>query len=219
MGRDGWFDRILRWGSADGPLRSSVAGRSVHSTEFELLEALERPVCAVCDRTRRAGERYVAGVVREGVNDPETRDTWRRRGGLCARHWRAFRSQESSPLPAAIVAEDLLATYLEAGSPDLDCPACEIEAIAQRRYLKAFERLEPDAVEEALERGRGFLCVHHLEGLAAGAVRERFQQRLHEVLTELAAFRRKQDYRFAHEPAGAERDAWLRAMRALGGDV
>ena len=219
MGRDGWFDRILRWGSADDPARSSGAGQSAHSTEFELLGALERPVCAVCDRTRRAGERYVAGVVREGVNDPETRDAWRRRGGLCARHWGAFRSQESSPLPAAIVAEDLLATYLEDGPPELACPACEIEAIAQRRYLQACERLAPDAVDKALERGRGFLCVHHLEGLRPGAVRERFRRRLHEVLADLATFRRKQDYRFAHEPAGDERDAWLRAMRALGGDV
>ena len=218
MGQDGWFDRILRWGSGDGPGRSSRAG-SIHSTEFELLEALERPVCAVCDRTRQAGERYVAGVVREGVNDPETRDAWRRRGGLCARHWRTFRSQESSPLPAAIVAEDLIAAYLEAGSPDLDCPACEIEAIAERRYLEALERLDAERLEGALEGGRGFVCLHHLERLGAGEVHERFRQRLQDVLADLAAFRRKQDYRFANEPAGPERDAWLRAMRVLGGDV
>ncbi len=219
MGQDGFFDRILRWGSGDGRSGSAAAGRNVHSTEFELLEALDRPVCAVCDRARRAGDRYISGVVREGVNDPGTRDSWRRRGGLCARHWRAFRSQESSPLPATIVSEDLIASYLETGSPGLDCPACEIEAIAERRYLEALGRLESERVEKALEHGRGFLCLHHLEGLSDGPVHERFRERLRDVLSDLAAFRRKQDYRFAGEPAGPERDAWLRAMRVLGGDV
>ncbi len=190
-----------------------------HSTEFELLEVLERPCCAACESVRAAGEHYVAGVVREGVNDPAVRRDWRRRGGLCARHWRVFRAQESSPLPAAIVTRDLLGTYLESGVPALDCPACAVEAVAERRYLAALERLDRRHLQAALRRGPGFLCIRHLERLGDGPVREVFQERVRALLAELEEFRRKQDYRFAEEAPGSERDSWLRALRALGGDV
>lgn len=198
----------------------AVARGRPHSTEHELLEALDAPVCAVCACTHRASTHYLNGVVREGVNDVALRREWRRRGGICGRHWRVFRQLESPPLPAAILTEDLLGSRLAGGVREaIDCPACEIERTAERRYLRALGGLEPEAVRSALASGRGFLCLHHVEGAAAGEVREAFEDRLRQILDELAEFRRRQDYRFADEPAGSERDSWLRAIRALGGEV
>jgi hypothetical protein len=130
-----------------------------------------------------------------------------------------FRSQESPPLPAAIVTQDLLSSYLEDGAPPLDCPACAVEEVAEGRYLAALERLDRRHLQTALRRGPGFLCIRHLQRLHDGPARELLRERLHALLAELEEFRRKQDYRFADEAPGSERDSWLRAVRALGGDV
>lgn len=233
MDREGFWRGLrrlgLRWGrrasrsrathAAGDGMEQDIHPDTEHSTEFELLEALQGPRCAVCEGVRAAGAHYVSGVIREGVNDPAVRRDWRRRGGLCARHWRVFRSQESPPLPAAIVTQDLLSSYLEDGAPPLDCPACAVEAVAEGRYLAALERLDRGRLRAALRRGRGFLCVHHLERLREGSTRALFRDRLETLLAELEEFRRKQDYRFADEAPGSERDSWLRAVRALGGDV
>jgi len=205
-------------------MRRPVAGkgrrRGAHGTEHELLETLAGPVCAVCRRTSLTSDAYLAGVLREGINDVAVRAAWRRRGGLCSRHWRAFRAQESPPLGAAILTEDLLTTYLTSpGRPKIACPACEVEDHAERRYLAGLANLGAEPLAAALAAGSGFVCVRHLEALPAGDVRELFEGRLRQLLDELATFRRRQDYRFAAEPAGAERDSWLRAIRALGGDV
>lgn len=202
------------------PGAGSDRRRGAHGTEHELLETLAGPVCAVCQRTTLTSDAYLAGVLREGINDVAVRTAWRRRGGLCSRHWRAFRAQESPPLAAAILTEDLLTSYLTAqGRPEIACPACEIEAHAERRYLAGVAGLGAEPLAAALAAGSGFVCLRHLEALPSGDVRDIFEGRLRQLLDELATFRRRQDYRFAGEPAGAERDSWLRAIRVLGGDV
>lgn len=200
-------------------LRTASRG-ALHGTEHELLETLSAPVCAVCERARGASGHYLAGVLREGVNDVAVRREWRRRGGLCARHWGVFRKLESPPLPAAILSEDLLEARLTATDRQpVDCPACEIERDAERRYLAALGGIEASRVGAALAGGAGFVCVRHLELLPGNEVRGLLEERLRRLLAEVREFRRRQDYRFAAEPVGDERDSWLRAIRALGGDV
>jgi hypothetical protein len=190
-----------------------------HSTEHELLDACARPHCLVCDLSRAASRRYLAGVLGSGINDPQLRSDWRRRGGLCGRHWGVLRTLDAPALPAAILAQDLLRSYLEGGRPAADCPACEEEAGAEARYLAALDRLAPARLEPVLAEGRGFLCLSHLARLRGAPLRRTFEQRLSGLLEELETFQHKQDYRFRDEPAGAERDSWLRAIRALKGDV
>jgi hypothetical protein len=185
-----------------------------------LLEVLRRPVCAVCERAAHAGRQYLRGVLGDGVNDVQVRALWRRDGGLCAAHWRVWRDLESPPLPTAILLHDLLGAHLDAPPVRPACPACAVASKEAARTLRTLARLRPAALDAALAgEARGFLCLDHLAAVPQGAVRERFTARLRTLRTELAEAIRKADYRFANEASGPEADAWLRAIRAYGGDV
>ncbi len=187
----------------------------------------------------------------DGVNDVDVRADWRRRGGLCPRHWRVWRSLEAPALSSAVLLRDLLEHELRrrlgdaatpapverlgflrslgglsrapAASADerpvVRCRACEIEGTAERRYLHALQHVREDALEGALARGRGFVCVDHVAALPDGRARALLTARLEALLVDLDTFLRRSDHRFAHEPMGEAGDAWLRAIRAVGGDV
>lgn len=192
----------------------------MHTTEFELLDALAKPVCAVCSLARKSAHDYLAGVLADGVNDSHVREDWRQRGGLCANHWRVLRHLENPTLAAAILADDLLSHYLSQGRPaSRRCRACQSEREAGRRYLEALRGIPIETVDKALASGRGFLCLDHWQALEHPGLQARFEARLAALLDELREFMRKQDYRYSHEPLGPERDSWLRAIRALGGDA
>jgi hypothetical protein len=185
-----------------------------------LLEVLQRPACAACERAAHAGRQYLRGVLGDGVNDVKVRAAWRRDGALCTAHWRVWRALESPPLPTAILLYDLLGAHLDAPPARPACPACAVATKEAGRTLRALARLRPAALDAALGNGaRGFLCLEHLAALPAGTARERFTARLRELREELAEAIRKSDYRFADEPKGPEGDAWLRAIRVFGGDV
>ncbi len=205
----------------------------------------------MCLAAAAAARTYLRGVLGDGVNDVDVRADWRRRGGLCPRHWRVWRSLEAPALSSAVLLRDLLETELRrqlggdaapaadgpqgflralAGrprprtpSPDertaVRCRACEIERAAERRYLHALQRVPASDLEGTLARGRGFVCVAHVATLPEGAGRALLTARLEALLTDLDTFLRRSDHRFAHEPMGESGDAWLRAIRAVGGDV
>ena len=186
----------------------------------ELLEVLRRPACAACERSARAGRQYLRGVLGDGVNDVQVRAVWRRDGALCPAHWRVWRALESPPLPTAILLYDLLGAHLDAPPARPACPACAVATKEAQRTLRALARLRPAALDAALGgEARGFLCLEHLAALPKGAARDRFTERLRALREELAEAIRKADYRFSAEPAGPDADAWLRAIRAYGGDV
>jgi len=188
-----------------------------------------------------ASRAYLRGVLGDGVNDVQLRADWRRRGGLCPRHWRVWRSLESPALSSTVLLRDLLGSAIEGAPPAAArgpwpgprrrpvgadpeagaarCPACGLEAQAERRYLDALARLPPAKLEGALAGGRGFACVRHLAALPDGPVRARLGARLSDLVADLDTFLRLSDHRHAGEPMGAAGDAWLRAIRALGGDV
>ncbi len=191
----------------------------MHLSEHELLEALAEPCCPVCKLAHEAARSYLAGVIEGGVNDPAVRADWRRRGGLCSRHWRDARELEAPAFPLAILSEDLLAAELEHPHERVRCPACEVEAEAERRYLASLQALPLAELQGALEAGRGFVCLRHWRALPAGERSALLRGRLEEILRGLAEFQRKYDYRHVDEPMGPEGDAWLRAVRALGGEV
>ncbi len=174
-----------------------------------------------CSRSSRpAGRQYLREVLGDGVNDVQVRAAWRRDGALCAAHWRVWRDLESPPLPTAILLHDLLGAHLDAPPVRPACPACAVATDEAKRTLRALARLRAAALDAALAGdARGFLCLEHLAALPHGVARERFTERLHALRAELAEAMRKADYRFANEPAGTEVDAWLRAIRAYGGDV
>ena len=205
----------------------------------------------MCVASAQAARSYLRGVLGDGVNDVDVRADWRRRGGLCPRHWRVWRSLEAPALSSAVLLRDLLEHEMGrrldgAGarapdrrqgllralggpsrppSPSADaqgavrCRACEIERTAERRYLHALQRVRPHDLEGALARGKGFVCVAHAAALPEGPARALLTARLEALLADLDTFLRRSDHRFAHEPMGDVGDAWLRAIRAVGGDV
>jgi hypothetical protein len=184
---------------------------------------------------------YLRGVLGDGVNDVQVRADWRRRGGLCSRHWRVWRGLETPALSSTVLLRDLLAARMQAIAaassasngargwwpsgakrPPLaqaDCPACAREGAAHRRYLSALAALETDDLNKVLADGAGFVCLQHLQALPAGPVRALFEGRLQQLLDDLDLFLHRSDHRHTHEPMAEAGDAWLRAMRALGGDV
>jgi hypothetical protein len=204
----------------------------------------------VCLASAQAARIYLRGVLGDGVNDVDVRTDWRRRGGLCPRHWRVWRSLEAPALSSAVLLRDLLEHEMDqqlgGGAPApnrrqgflrslggsarsretshderrvVRCRACEIERTAERRDLHARQRVKTKELEDALARGRGFVCVAHVATLPEGGGREMLTARLEALLVDLDTFLRRSDHRFTHEPMGDAGDAWLRAIRAVGGDV
>ncbi len=158
--------------------------------------------------------------MRDGVNDIGVRNDWRRRGGLCTRHWSTWRHLESPPLSTAILTDDLLSTYLEGNAPPaVRCPACEIAEQAERRCLNALRTLPLRPLDDALAQGPGMICLRHLEALPGGRVRERFAARLEQLVDDLREQIRTSDHRYTHERRGPHADAWLRALRVFGAEV
>ena len=173
----------------------------------------------------------------DGVNDVAVRHDWRARRGLCARHWRVWRGLEAPALSSSVLLRDLLDHELSRDPPasptrwwrrhprpvaepaPVRCPACEIEATAEARYLDALQRLPVERLVAGLSDGRGFVCLCHLRLLPPGGIRELLVARLEGLVADLDTFIRRSDHRFGHEPMGSAGDAWLRAIRAFGGDV
>jgi hypothetical protein len=109
--------------------------------------------------------------------------------------------------------------------PQAPCPACRIGDEARRRALTTLvASLDDPRFREALERSP-FLCLPDLTVAMecgarhdrAGALLALAECKLRRLGDELADLIRKRDYRFLHEPRGAEQTAWLRAIGQLVG--
>ena len=102
------------------------------------------------------------------------------------------------------------------------CPLCNVSSESDKRYVAALAAgLERNEVWEGLQ-ATGFLCVRHIESVAANSRKEVAKrliaaesERLKSLQDELEEFIRKNDYRFRHETMGAENDSWRRAMTTL----
>ena len=160
----------------------------------------------------------------DGVNDVALRADWRARGGLCSRHWRVWRSLDTPALSSAVLLRDLLESALAPRPARAHrrtvgvCPACERETAGERRTLAALLNHQGMSAA-ALAAGRAVVCLRHTEALPAGVLRAGCEAKLRALLSDVEAFIRTQDHRFAAEPIGDAGDAWLRAIRAFGGDV
>jgi hypothetical protein len=111
--------------------------------------------------------------------------------------------------------------------PELACPACaqrdQMEALALRALVEALARR--DAPMQAALAASAGLCLVHLRGALALAgsapafdfLRDDARQHLARLAAELSEYIRKNDYRFAGEPFGAEGDSWQRAVAAMVG--
>jgi hypothetical protein len=163
---------------------------SRHSTFFELLEALERPGCALCSLTRESVRQYLHSLSYEQVNDVDLRAKLRA-SGLCQRHAWLFLEEGGNRLGVAIVYRDLLAhalrelessrasgrglarrlgSLLAAGRATepakhrvaQPCLACGIETDAEWRYRSTLlDHLGEADLRQRLRTSAG-LCLPHL---------------------------------------------------------
>jgi len=214
---------------------------------FELRDALQAGGCPFCRLSRRAATRYIDTLNYEGVNDPGLRRALRNAHGLCHRHAWEWTQMRGSPLGVAIVYQSLvsdLIEILEDRQPVVArarasrrgtatrltaagrCPACQVEDEAIQRYgLTLLAHLEQPELAGAYIQAGG-LCLLHLRTLlgqaneAQARMVQTWQLAVYRGLHEqLAEFIRKHDHRFSHEPFGAEKDSWTRAVAALAGEA
>ncbi len=105
-------------------------------------------------------------------------------------------------------------------APQQECPACIKRRKAEQLYIDTLiEHLPDDTLHSAMADSVG-LCLPHLRTIMGRAPATLGRERLRQtqgaiwgrLIAELDEFIRKQDHQFTHEPAGAENDAWARAV-------
>jgi hypothetical protein len=161
-----------------------------HTHHYEVLDALDRPGCALCRLATRSVLEYFASLGHEQVNDVTLRDELRAANGFCPRHAWLFHESSGNRLGVAIVYRDLLHHAVERGlgggegldlgglgqklgrllhagkahcpAPAAACTACHFERDAEERYASAFvDQLGESNLRERYARSAGF-CLPHL---------------------------------------------------------
>ncbi len=214
----------------------------------ELLEAMAAGGCPMCRLARKASDSYLNALIYEGVVDVGVREKLRNARGLCYRHaWRIAR-RRGSVLGVSIIYSDVVNTLVKAleaqadaptrlfsrGQPDLsralaaeeDCPACVLEADANRRHARTLLRHLNSEEIQAGYIAAGGLCLLHfqmtLSHASAGQAKTlaAWQAVAWRTLRgELDELIRKHDYRFRDETVSEEEaDSWERAIAMIIGD-
>ncbi|MDQ3396326.1 MAG: hypothetical protein M3511_00920 [Deinococcota bacterium] len=182
------------------------------------------PDCLLCALEARHSERYLLGIIGDGVNDPLLRRELTRRGGYCPPHLGKF-VELAHVLASAILLHDLLTTRLARaarGNPlgRVHCPACEVEAKTRASVLKSLKRQRNDGKIQTILLGAPF-CITHLELVsgAVPAVQNELANRHEDLVRALSELIRKHDYRFTRETiTAAERASITKTARLFGVD-
>lgn len=205
-----------------------------HIIYYELRAALRSGQCPICHLVTLSSERRLRFLFQECVNDPDVRTDLRLSLGFCGRH-AAEAAQLGNPLGIAILYNDMVSRAIErvralaSGrrvQKLVSCPQCVAEQRDEMRYIRALAHdLQDEPLQAEYSAAHG-LCFTHLEAVLAQASSEiaRFllaqeEARLSALSQALQEFIRKNDYQFAHEPLGSERDSWRHALEKLTGCV
>jgi hypothetical protein len=127
----------------------------------------------------------------------------------------ARRRRRSGPDPLAEFLDELLAPP--------HCTACHAgEGVERAQQELVVASLGLADVRSHYEHGHG-LCVRHArqvpDGPALRVARQHADARLARIAWEVQETARKYAWAFRHEPAGPERDGWLRGMAQIDGRV
>jgi hypothetical protein len=194
-----------------------------------LVADLDEPGCPICRASVRAAAKYLESFLWENVNDFGVRDVLRKDHGFCREHTLALlqvAAARSEALGVAILYEDLLERIeleLESAKPlrrARACRACEVSDDVAVNYLKVIAASEAGAELDGRLKGSLLCLAHLLRGLNVPRVD---RHRLVEVWSREASIVRSElrtliehaDYRRIREPAGEERDAWVRAVHLV----
>jgi len=195
----------------------------------DLLEALPEG-CPICIVVGRNTERLIDALLYERVTDPATRHRLRQSLGFCNRHAWQVRAG-GNVLGQTILYEDLMTTIADQLqvqdflAPGMACPVCEEEDGFERLGIRTLiEHFRDSEFQRRYQDSPG-VCLPHLSlaraeskdaGLCAEMVRAE-QSKIAALIRDLAELKRRQDYRYAREPPGRERGAWIRAIEKLCG--
>ncbi len=197
------------------------------------IEACEQPGCPLCRTEHDAVLRYIGNLFYEQVNDFNLRDRLRDSLGFCREHaYFAVDELPGNALGIAIIYQDLIKFAIHhlndprgSSSPKRRCPACEQRDLSMMRTLSELAKhIDDEAMTSALKKSEG-LCLFHvrhaLKHTRMPAKRALLLSIEEEILgrlrAELGEFVRKNDYRFAKETFGTERDSWRRAVGIVAG--
>ncbi|MGQ9629951.1 MAG: DUF6062 family protein [bacterium] len=216
-----------------------------HISYFELLQAFKEGTCPICAISKRMAHRWLDGFLYEFVNSVGVREKLVESDGFCNAHaWQLLEFEDG--LGTAIVYQDLLSRFIgrlerypiNGGRPigrrekvrlkDKNlCPVCQHCEERENAFLMVLVRhLKGDeGFLKAYEASSG-LCIPHFERAlemakdpkAAEILRRVQLSKLKALNEELEEYKRKCDYRFRHEPKGAEADSWRRVVREFVGE-
>ncbi|HSL29823.1 MAG TPA: DUF6062 family protein [Anaerolineales bacterium] len=153
-------------------------------------------------------------IYRDLVNSVMKRLETDERPARAPRGWTALLRQIPEEVRARI------ASSLAAVTPHKRCPVCEHrDEMTRNTVTVLLEELKQPEMVTALRDSQG-VCLPHLrqalEQMRDVSVLEKLlgiqREKLESLRAELDEFIRKNDYQFAVEGFGSERDAWLRAL-------
>lgn len=117
------------------------------------------------------------------------------------------------------------ATLADKLEPERPCPVCQSVEAAEKHYLDAVNDHLTDERFQAAFRDSAGLCLTHFRAALRQAADPAALEHLMRLQTaiwqrlkdQLETFITKNDYRYAGDPMGTERDSWLRTISALAG--
>ena len=109
--------------------------------------------------------------------------------------------------------------------PDHSCPACQSVRFFEEMYLRILlDYLGEEDFERGFSRSPGICFPHLIIAIEKhpghrnlGLLIQRQMKKWESLKAELEEFIRKHDYKYVHEPRGAESDSWKRALEMLAG--
>jgi hypothetical protein len=206
---------------------------SISAAYEAFLAACEKDGCPLCRAEHDADLRHLDRFFYQLVNDYGARVQLRASLGFCLDHSKmAMDELQGKALGLAILYEDMLriageqlAQSGELTQPQGKCQACENHADVRKWLLTDLSKhILEETSQTAIKNSQGFCLPHlrlafeHLRGPEKRAALLTLQrQRIESLRAELLEYIRKNDYRFAGEPFGSERDAWRRAVEMVVG--
>ena len=203
-----------------------------------LRQGLRTGVCPLCRVAHKAEREYIWHFFDEGADQGESIDAVRDACGFCEQHIEMLRRIETEGMRSTLAISTMFADTFVGIVDDLDalrpttqfrrapCPACanrEERLRANARYL-VDELATSPGFRAKFDASPG-LCFGHFElvwGVARTIEDREFvlrvqRQAARSLLEDLNEHVRKHDDKFRHEPKGAERDSWRRAIFATAG--
>jgi Family of unknown function (DUF6062) len=226
--------RVVQPNGARLPSDGSVARQSPPSALTSWLrQGLRTDMCPLCRVAHKADRQYIWHFYDEHSNDMDAVAEVQRAFGFCAEHIEMLRRIDVDEMKTTLSISALFAdTFagivdrLDALTPGSDFESSRCPGCANRDDLVA---RDAGYLLDMLATGPGYrdefvaspgLCFPHFK-LVWGLARTRDDRELlltvqrnasRSLLGELREHVRKHDDKYRHEPKGAERDSWQRAI-------